>query len=52
MSPWCSFAVLMTCTLSWQLQVQPVAKVPGFRTSGKESMSCFVYINLEKLPEA
>ena len=32
------------------VKIQPVAKLPGWRTTGKESMTCFVYVNLEKVP--
>ena len=30
------------------VKVQPVAKLTGFRTTGQEGMSLYVYINLEK----
>ncbi|KAL1525631.1 hypothetical protein AB1Y20_020484 [Prymnesium parvum] len=33
-------------------KIQPVCKLPGFRTSGNESMTAYVYINLEKVPTA
>ena len=32
------------------VKIQPVAKLPGFRTSGNESMSGYIYANLEKVP--
>eukprot|EP00967_Tisochrysis_lutea_P127566 scaffold217113_cov36-Tisochrysis_lutea.AAC.1 len=32
------------------VKAQPIAKVQGFRTTGNESMTAFVYINLEKVP--
>ena len=44
-----------SCTEWWSYgltKIQPVAKLPGFRTSGKESMTGFVYINMEKVPTA
>ena len=31
-------------------KIQPVAKVPGFRTTGGEGMTCYFYVNVEKLP--
>ena len=32
------------------VKIQPVAKLPGFRTTGGEGMTCFFYVNVEKLP--
>jgi len=32
--------------------VQPVAKLSGFRTTGGEGMTAWIYINLEKVPGA
>ena len=32
------------------VKIQPVAKVPGFRTTGGEGMTCYFYVNVEKLP--
>lgn len=32
------------------VKIQPVAKLQGFRTTGGEGMTCFVYVNVEKLP--
>ena len=31
-------------------KIQPVAKLPGFRTTGGEGMTCYFYANVEKLP--
>ena len=33
-------------------KIQPVAKMPGFRTTGGEGMTCYFYVNVEKLPGA
>jgi hypothetical protein len=32
------------------VKIQPVAKLAGFRTTGGEGMTCFIYANLEKVP--
>lgn len=32
------------------VKIQPVAKVPGFKTTGGEGMTCYCYVNVEKLP--
>jgi hypothetical protein len=32
------------------VKAQPVAKLQGFRTTGHESMTAWVYINLDKVP--
>ena len=32
------------------VKIQPVAKLPGFRTTGGEGMTCYFYVNMEKLP--
>ena len=32
------------------VKIQPVAKLPGFRTTGGEGMTCYVYLNMEKVP--
>ena len=34
------------------VKIQPVARMVGFRTTGNESMTCYVYINVEKIPSA
>lgn len=34
------------------VKIQPVGKIPGFHNSGHESMTAYIYINLEKLPGA
>jgi len=34
------------------VKVQPVAKLSGFRTTGGEGMTAWIYINLEKVPGA
>ena len=32
-------------------KIQPVAKLPGFKTTGGEGMTCYVYVNVEKVPQ-
>ena len=32
------------------VKIQPVASVQGFRTTGNEGMTGYVYINVEKIP--
>ena len=32
------------------VKAQPVAKLSGFRTTGGEGMTCWVYVNMEKVP--
>ena len=34
------------------VKAQPVCKLSGFRTTGGEGMTLYVYINLEKVPQA
>ena len=34
------------------VKVQPVAKLTGFKTTGGEGMTMYVYVNLEKVPAA
>ena len=54
-SPFYVLVSFRSCTEWWSyglVKIQPVAKLPGFRTSGKESMTAWVYLNLEKVPTA
>ena len=52
-SPFYIFVSFRKCAEWWSYgltKVQPVAKLHGFRTTGNESMTAWVYINLEKVP--
>lgn len=54
-SPFYVMLSFRSCKEWWShglVKIQPVAKLQGFRTSGNESMTCFVYINLEKVSDA
>ena len=33
------------------VKIQPVASIQGFHTTGKEGMTGYVYINVEKIPQ-
>ena len=46
----CSFRKIQEWWGHGLVKIQPVAKLQGFRTTGGEGMTCFVYINLEKVP--
>jgi hypothetical protein len=47
----CSFRKVTEWWGHGLVKIQPVAKLQGFRTTGGEGMTCYVYINLEKVPE-
>ena len=46
----CSFRKVSEWWGHGLVKIQPVAKLQGFRTTGGEGMTCFVYVNLEKVP--
>ena len=47
----CSFRKVTEWWGHGLVKIQPVAKLQGFKTTGGEGMTCYVYINLEKVPE-
>ena len=46
----CSFRKVTEWWSYGLVKIQPVAKLSGFKTTGGEGMTCFVYVNVEKLP--